>query len=138
MAQKLSFDVAAQERHAGAQHDLHFRPCLQHGFELLDTGQRCCQVGVPVSQSARRWIQGEGGQRQGEGGLGRPRAHPLGEDLEVVRRRARALGHARDRRRLGRIAGVRRRPDDPLRQHAAPLPAERGHEDGDRSRGIGH
>ena len=56
----------------------------------------------------------------------------LGHDLDIVGRRTRALGHAGDRCRLHRQAGLARRIDQPGGQHAAAFAAHRRDDDGDR------
>ncbi len=60
-------------------------------------------------------------------------AATLGEQLEIVDRRAGALGDPGHRRRLREIAAVVGEIDDPVRQHAAAFAAERNHGDGNRS-----
>jgi hypothetical protein len=62
-----------------------------------------------------------------------------GNDLDVIGGGAGALRHSRNRGRLHGKAQLRRRRDDPVRKHAAPLAAERGDEDGERpGRQAGH
>ena len=59
-----------------------------------------------------------------------PRRHR--NDLDVIGRGAGALSNAGNRRRLHGEAELRGGGDDPVREHAAALAAERGDEDGDR------
>ena len=58
----------------------------------------------------------------------------FGEQFDVVDRRAGALGDAGNGGRLREIAAVLGKIDDPVRQHAAALAAQRNHGDGDRPR----
>ena len=132
LQQRVGVDAAVAERHAlgrgqGArargddQRALRIDEAerdLARGFQQLGTHQRV--------ERARHRHQAE--HRPAPAG----RRLRLRAELEVVGGRAGALRHAGDRRALRRVAGASGHVDQPLREHAAALAAERAHQQRDR------
>src|SRR5207253_8757994 len=90
---------------------------------------------TPSSEELRRKTNGERARHRIERERGRlGPAVRLGEELDVVRGRAGALGDARDRGAVDLEAVGQRRVDDPLEEDAATLPADGRDQDGEEPR----
>ena len=133
LQQRVRFDATVAERHAlGRGQGARTRGNHQRALRI-DQAQRDQSRGLQQFGTHQRVERARHRHEAEHRPASAGRCLRLRAELEVVGGRAGALRHAGDRRALRRMAGTDGHVDQPLRQHAAALAAQRANQQGERA-----